>query len=158
MNGFDLSSFIQTYNIRGNGVKIIHDFVSKVGVMFQLEEEIGEGDIVFFDNTYDRNRDRKVNDPLTHIGIIQRIYPDQTIEFLHHMQGGIQTGYLNLKNPDRHQMGDRAINTFLRRRTRGDKKGTRYMASHLFASFGSLWLNRPSHKEIVALDLRPLIP
>lgn len=43
------------------------------------------GDLVFFDNTYDRNRNGAQDDSLTHIGIVQSIDPDGTVWFYHNL-------------------------------------------------------------------------
>ena len=58
------------------------------------------GDLVFFDNTYDRNGNGRRDDPLTHIGIVLDVDDDGTIAVAH---GGTSKGrtllYMNLYTP-----------------------------------------------------------
>ncbi len=52
------------------------------------------GDLVFFRNTYDRNRDGKLNDGLTHVGVVESVAADGTVSFVHRIHGGVKRGKL----------------------------------------------------------------
>lgn len=57
------------------------------------------GDLVFFSNTFDRNRDGRANDPLTHVGIVERVDADGTVTFVHRVRRGVLRYKLNLFRP-----------------------------------------------------------
>ena len=68
----------------------------------RLKKKPKAGDLVFFDNTWDKNRDGKINDPLTHAGIVVKVDSDSTVHFIHHTtHHGIIEDVLNLKNPSK---------------------------------------------------------
>jgi hypothetical protein len=98
------------------------------------------GDIVFFDNTYDANHNRRNDDPLSHIALVLEVFDDGTILMAH---GGSSQGrttlVMNLKEPAVHRRDDgREVNDYLRRATRRDKKGTKYLASELWRAFATV--------------------
>src|SRR5258708_12613964 len=59
------------------------------------------GDIVFFHETYDRNRDGKRNDGLTHVGVVDSVKADGSLTFVHRMRSGIARSRLSLRHPPR---------------------------------------------------------
>ncbi len=63
------------------------------------------GDVIFWDNTYDRNSDGIIgNDPNTHVGIVVQVEKDGTIHYLHENQfTGIVVERMNLYQPDVHR-------------------------------------------------------
>lgn len=67
------------------------------------------GDLVFFRETYDRNRDGKLNDGLTHVGVVEAVGPDGTVSFVHRINGGVKRGKLHAGAPK-----DRKHNDYLR--------------------------------------------
>ncbi|MFH1017760.1 MAG: NlpC/P60 family protein [Pseudomonadota bacterium] len=140
-NGIDVFRGATELDIRGNGVRILHEFVIKYGRIFH--DEAAPGDLVFFNNTYDRNRDRNLNDALTHIGIVSGVDSDGTVRFLHYMKGKVRKGVMNLQNPwlARDEEGNK-VNDYMRRRKRSDRRGTPHTAAGLFADFGSLLVLR----------------
>src|SRR5215831_1232841 len=68
-------------NSKGNGVRLIHNHVRQHG-MLHRGSIVSPGDLVFFDNTWDFNGDGKVNDPLTHVGVVERLEPDGIVIFI----------------------------------------------------------------------------
>jgi len=88
------------------------------------------GDLAFFHDTYDRNRDRKVNDPYSHVAIVEQVEGTQ-LTLVHRGGRGIARLRMDLSQP-----GQRAGNDYLRVRRRGDPPGTRYLAGELSAGFG----------------------
>ena len=47
------------------------------------------GDVVFFDNSYDRNRNDRLDDLLTHIAIVVSVDEDETVHMMHLGGSGI---------------------------------------------------------------------
>lgn len=88
-----------------------------------------EGDIVFFRETYDRNRDGKRNDGLTHVGVVASVDPDGEVTFVHRIRAGIARSRLSLRHPQR-----RALNDVLRRGTAASRP---YLAGELLTGFAS---------------------
>jgi probable lipoprotein NlpC len=117
-----------------NDVKIIYRYVQKYGQITKGDPEAG--DLVFFHNTYDKSRNGRLNDPLTHVGLVEKV-EGTTIHFIHHLGQSIIRSRMNLKNknlafdPD---SGTR-INHVLRR---AQGRHRAFMAAELFAGFGKL--------------------
>lgn len=97
------------------------------------------GDLAFFDNTYDRDRDGRWDDELTHVGVVMDIEEDGTVVIAH---AGTSKGRselrLNLEHPDVHVDSDgRVLNDYLRRPGRGDDDKSRYLAGQLWRSWAT---------------------
>lgn len=98
------------------------------------------GDIAFFDDTYDRNRNGRVDDPLSHVAVVESVDPDGTIHLVHVGSGSVGTFVMNLRHPsDRTDDAGKRMNDRLRVERRSDSPGTHYLASELSAGFGSFW-------------------
>ena len=132
-NGINLTN-IRTK--RGeNLVKGIYNFVKENGVLY-VKENPKPGDIVFFSNTYKRFG----KNPLSHAGIIESVHDDGTITFIHKSSSGIVRDKMNLGKPfkRRDPQSGEIINGYLRRKSRRDPPGTRYLAGALFETFGDV--------------------
>lgn len=100
-----------------------------------LRKRAQPGDIVFFEETYDRNRDGRRNDGLTHVGIAEEVLADGTVVFLHRGGKGVARSRFNLGAPSvRHADDGRLLNDYLRARTR---KLRAYTAGELWAGAAS---------------------
>ena len=120
-----------------NGVRIIHAHIRQWGT-FHQGPIVHPGDLVFFNNTWDFNRDGKVNDPLTHVGIVERLEPNGTIIFISRVADAIERYHMNLSLPHVHKTSDgRILNDYLRRRDAADPSNTGYLAGELFAQFAT---------------------
>ncbi len=99
------------------------------------------GDLVFFHNTIDRNRDGRWNDWHTLVGIVESIDSNQTISILIYRTDHIERISMNLKYPelDKNKKGQ-ILNSQLRP-NEGAQKGT---TSKLFAGFANLLGNATS--------------
>ena len=151
-NGIDLFAHAVSQNIRGNGVSLIYEYVLRAGVINPKEPKVG--DLIFFSNTYDRNKNRKNDDLFTHIGIIVKIRKDGTVAFLHRLnKSRAEIGFMNLNRPHRrtNQRGE-IINTYLRRKRPKDVKGTGYTAGALFESFGGVVKDFWRKPTLLSLD------
>lgn len=89
------------------------------------------GDLVFFDRTYDANRNGRVDDLLTHVAVIARVDDDGTVLMVHRGGIGIRRLRMNLSHPSAHRRGGKIINDFLRARGYGGKRSPR-LAGQLF--------------------------
>ncbi len=122
----------------GNGVGRIFTHVVEHG-RIHYGPTVHPGDLVFFHNTWDFNRDGLPNDPLTHVGVVEKVDLDGTVVFVSSVSAGIKRYRMNLKHPDTHKTADgRVLNDFLRRKHMSDTRGTYYLAGRLFAAFGTL--------------------
>jgi hypothetical protein len=90
------------------------------------------GDLVFFHDTYDRNRDGKLNDEWTHVALVEAVDGDQ-VWFLHRGGRGILRLRMNLAHPH-----DEALNDPVRARRGDDPPGTRYLSGELFSAYGAV--------------------
>jgi peptidoglycan DL-endopeptidase CwlO len=125
-----------------NDVSIIYRWVNETGSLRKSHPL--PGDLVFFDDTYDRNRDRKENDPLSHVGVVEEVMPDGTVTFVHHVGGGILRYRLNLDDPHttrNPKTGDR-LNHVLRRQNGNIEMAT---TAELFVAFGTIIINEQSY-------------
>jgi hypothetical protein len=120
-----------------NGVRLIHAHIRHQGT-FHQGPVVHPGDLVFFDNTWDFNGDGKVNDPLTHIGIVERQEPDGTVIFISRVAGAVERYHMNLALPHVHKNAEgRILNDYLRRKDVSDPANTGYLTGELFAQFAT---------------------
>lgn len=122
---------------RGSLVAGLYRMVAELGTLFKSELEPLPGDLIFWNNTYDRNRNGKLDDPLTHVGVVEQVLADGTIVFLHRGAHGVARGRMNLTAPSSARTAQGGeLNAPLRVKRGRDPKGTRYLASELFEGFG----------------------
>lgn len=101
------------------------------------------GDLIFFDNTYDANRNRKWDDELTHIGIVSGFGKHDTIFYIHYASGKVKEDRINLKYPNTYAFRQKegklyVINSHLRiNRGEGYSK-KEYLSSSFFRCFGRI--------------------
>ncbi len=141
--GIDLARRFQRYG--GNGVKRLYRTLEDLQLLYHTTRPV-PGDLIFWDNTYDRNGDGQWNDPLTHVGMVVRVSRDGLIEFVHlNYNRGILIEYLNLLDPDTHQVKERGVarlvNSPLRLQKAGRPHPDRWLASHLYRRFGKAYLS-----------------
>ena len=129
--GFDLKS---ESHQEMNDVARLHALVKEQGSLRNHAPRIG--DLIFFDNTYDKNHDGKLNDKLSHIGVVEKIEPDGTILFVHRIHTGIVRFRMNLQSPKalRNKKGERQNHRLVRARDGAPAK----TAAELFSGFGTL--------------------
>jgi hypothetical protein len=89
------------------------------------------GDLAFFRDTYDRDRDGRVDDGITHVALVEAV--DGARVTLLHRGGRVQRMRMDLAAP-----ADPDQNDPVRIRRRRDVPGTRYLAGQLFVAFGAL--------------------
>lgn len=122
----------------GNGVGRIYTHVLQNG-RIHYGPTVHPGDLVFFHNTWDFNHDGFPNDPLTHVGVVEKVDPDGTVLFVSWVSSGVKRYRMNLQRPDVHKTAQgRVLNDYLRRKGSNDPKTTRYLTGQLFAAFGTV--------------------
>lgn len=124
-----------------NGVAAIYRKARSLG---SLHARPRPGDLVFFRETYDRNRDGRRNDGLTHIGVVERVERDGTVTFVHRAGGGVKRAKLHLRKPAlRRDAKGRVLNDYLRR---SEKTVRPRLAGELLAGFATVdqrWFTSP---------------
>lgn len=99
----------------------------------RITEKPQPGDLVFFDYTYDKNRNGKVDDPLTHVGVVSSI-DDGVLIVVHRSSRGITRLHVTPSNPGVHKQGKTVLNDYLRQPGYGPKNGKR-LAGQLLRGF-----------------------
>jgi hypothetical protein len=104
------------------------------------EETPRVGDLVFFDNTWDRDRNGRWDDPLTHVAVVIDIEPDATVVFAHSgTRAGRTVGRMNLYEPHLHRDPDGTVrNVYLRESDARDPSTAGYLAGELWVAFASV--------------------
>lgn len=97
--GYDLQKEFPRYT--GNGVLRLYNSLKDHAALAPLAA-LKPGDIVFWENTYDRNGDGKLyNDGITHAGMVVSVDDDGTVAYLHEsVTRGVVISYLNTLHPD----------------------------------------------------------
>jgi len=117
-----------------SGVAAIWRYAQRHGSLHR--EKPRPGDIVFFNETYDRNRDGRENDGLTHVGIVDRVDADGTVLVIHRVARGVVTYRMNVERArERADARGHVLNDWLR--AGKDAK----LAGELFAGYGTLARN-----------------
>jgi hypothetical protein len=134
--GIDLVSPLSRYS--GNGVKRLHSYLNDLNLLYTPRLP-APGDIVFWDDTYDRNGDGLVNDSFTHAGVIISVNENGTVKYVHYnYRRGIVIERMNLHRPHVHtekRNGKRVIiNSPMR--MRGAPEYDKTLASELIRNFG----------------------
>jgi cell wall-associated NlpC family hydrolase len=132
--GLDLRGAMQRAapNERG-GAKAAWAAARAEGTSFGPDERPEPGDLVYWHDTYDRNRNRKADDPFTHVGIVERV-EDGTVHFIHRGHRGVARGVMTLGHPHEATGADgRRLNSQLRSRSHPVKHGG--LAAELLAGY-----------------------
>jgi hypothetical protein len=96
------------------------------------------GDLVFFDDTWDRNGNGRMDDPFTHLGLVEWVDAEGTVTFLHRAGAGVVRGHLALDRPDTFRAANGAeLNAPLRVRVSKDDRAPA-LAGELFVGFGRI--------------------
>ena len=108
--------------------------------VFHKRKRPRPGDVAFFDNTHDRNGNRRLDDKLTHVAVVEKVADDGTITMVHKGGSGVTRIVMNLRHRRlaTDESGEK-INSHLRGKTSKDRKRTRYLAGELWRGFASMW-------------------
>ncbi len=104
------------------------------------EKQPFAGDVVFFDNTYDRNRNGQRDDPLSHVAVVQSVDEDGTIQMVHKSNRGVLLFSMNLHRPGQHKdSAGKVLNDFLRSGSSSRTTDGPVLAGQLWRAFASFW-------------------
>jgi hypothetical protein len=117
-----------------NGVTHIYRAVRRKGALHRAKPR--PGDLVFFRETYDRDRDGRRDDGLTHVGVVEHVSDGGLVTFIHRGGKGIARSRMHLRFPATHRArtGRVVLNDYLRRASGGHRA---YVTGELFAGFAS---------------------
>lgn len=118
-----------------NGVTAMWRFAGRHGRVFEGGRPL-PGDLVFFKETYDLNRDGQRNDGLTHVGLVEDVEADGTVLIIHRVARGVVRYRMNLAHPTHLRGADgKRLNDWLRTEAPGSKPR---LTAELFAGFATL--------------------
>ena len=139
---YDCSGFVMAVyaeaDIPINGsTKMLYELSKEKGVLHRRKIP-NVGEVVFFDNSHDRNKNGKRDDDLTHIAVVEKVDSDGTITLIHLGGSGIVRTYMNLRRADVHKSPEgKVLNSYLRVANRKDP-GPR-LTGELWRAFGALY-------------------
>lgn len=137
VTGVDLMSSVDD-GPGANGVAMIRRFNDRFG-KHHVSYFPSPGDLAYFDNTYDMNRNGRIDDPLSHVGIVDSVDADGTIYIIHLSGRGIVRDPMNLLRPDvRTDERGKTLNGWLRVATRKDPADMPRLMGQLFSGFSTV--------------------
>ena len=138
--GIDLARPLLDYS--GNGVKRLYQYLEDNQVLLETKDPEA-GDIIFWDNTYDRDGDAQADDFLTHTGMVVAVEEDGTVHYIHHnYRKGVVFARMNLYRPDVYteEVEGRPVIINSPMRMKGSPEYDKWLASELTRSFGRAWM------------------
>ena len=118
----------------GNGVTRIYKDLEDRKLLYSTKFP-SPGDIIFWDDTYDKNGDGKWNDPFTHMGMVVDVNANGQIDYIHlNYRKGIVIERMNLEKRDIYQEAGMIVNSPMR--MKGQVKTPLWLSSHLVRVFG----------------------
>ena len=126
-----------------NAVTAIYRFAQKYGRIYTSGRPV-PGDLVFYRDTYDLNRDGRENDGLTHIGVVDKVDDDGTVHVIHRVHDGVRNYKMNLsylgqsKSPE-----GRTVNDWLRL---AGRTGKAQLTSELFMAYATVLPIEPKYE------------
>jgi hypothetical protein len=106
------------------------------GVVFGGGEWPAPGDLVFWHDTYDRNRNGRADDRFTHVGVVEYVV-DGTVVFVHRGGRAVARGAMNPDRPREASAGGVVLNSAIRARN-ARLDGVPVLAGALFAAYGRI--------------------
>ncbi|MBN1798808.1 MAG: hypothetical protein JW822_09525 [Spirochaetales bacterium] len=136
--GIDLIKGYSKYS--GGGVTSLYTYLKANNLIYRTKNP-RIGDIIFWNNTVDKDGDGKMDDGLTHVGMVVAVKEDGTIDYVHNdYKQGIVIAQMNLKKPD--IMGEIIggtwimINTPVRIKVRGQEHPDMLLSGQLCSWLG----------------------
>ena len=133
--GIDL--FSERYHYpKANGVRLIR-MKGLTSSASTSSTTVAVGDLVIFDNTYDRNKNGRLDDRDTHAAIVVGFEDAETAVIYHRVRSGHKIGRLNLKEKNRvfSSKGRHRLNNVLRRVAKKDRAKVPRLTGQLFATY-----------------------
>jgi len=128
----------------GNGVTRLYRSLESQELIYRTLLP-APGDVIFWDNTYDRNQDGRWNDPLTHVGMVIEAHDDGSVAYVHlNYHKGIVIEHMNLRDPEVNQKLVRGeiqvVNSPMRLQEQGKPHPSKWLSGQLYRSFGMGYL------------------
>jgi cell wall-associated NlpC family hydrolase len=127
-----------------NGVTALYRYALNHGRVYNGGRPV-PGDLVFFRETYDQNRDGRRNNGLTHVGLVDRVDADGTVTVIHRVKRGVVRYRMNLSKPRvaKDPSSGKILNDTLRAPS---PAGSFALTGQLFVAYASVL---PSPKPVV---------
>ena len=122
----------------GTGVVRLYRILEERGLLYNTKQP-AVGDIIFWDNTYDRNGDGMLNDKLTHAGMVITSYGDGRVEYVHyHYSKGIVIENMDLNRPDLYteDIDGKTVIVNAPIKMKGVEKEGSWLSGQLYNAFG----------------------
>lgn len=134
--GLDLASLAAKAK-GANGVSRIYDVLSRAGLLLPKDARPRIGDIIFWDDTYDKNENGKADDPLTHAGIVVSVGNDGQFSYVHYRYDkGVVEERMNLDAPAiKDDLKGARLNSNMR--IKSWRPDARYLAGELYKTGGA---------------------
>lgn len=122
-----------------SGVEAAFHAMERFGTVSRDASWPAPGDLVFFDDTYDRNGNGVPDDPLTHVGVVEWV-EDGTVVFMHRGGRAVARAAMTPGAPAVAASGERVLNSPLRDKRAAASRAWRpdVLAGALFAAYGRL--------------------
>jgi hypothetical protein len=119
-----------------NGVTSLYRYAQARGRIFSSGVPT-PGDLVFFRDTYDQNRDGVIDDGLTHVALVESVSADGTVSIIHRVRRGVMRYRMNLGHSEMHTdpRTGQTLNDYLRGSTGTERP---VLTAQLFVAFASL--------------------
>ncbi|MBF5043997.1 CHAP domain-containing protein [Aggregicoccus sp. 17bor-14] len=119
-----------------NGVTALYRYAQVHGRIFTGGRPL-PGDLVFFRDTYDQNRDGRRNDGLTHVGLVEDVSAAGTVTVIHRVSSGVVRYRMNLARPQlrKDPRTGEVLNDLLRSPGRGRPQA---LTGQLFAAYATV--------------------
>ena len=131
-----------------NGVAIIYH-AYKNQSWADIARKPRTGDLIVFNNTYDKNKNKRWDDPLTHVAIVTGIEENGTVVMIHHVNSGIRRYRMNFDKRNISIENGVRYNNALRVRPASDPDRTKYLTSNLFYRYIDVIGNSPTSSAMV---------
>ena len=136
--GIDLQSCYPAYT--GNGVTRIYRWLDDEQLLYRPDDP-APGDIIFWDNSYDKNGNGLADDELTHVGMVVSVDEAGLVTYVHHdyLSGVI---FANMYPPD---PSNRSLNSGMRIQSLGPTPDGGITAGDLYRKAGRGWQLPPQY-------------
>jgi len=137
--GVDLWEIMAPYS--GNGVKRLFFALNDRKLVNRSPYPV-PGDLVFWDNTWDKNGNGKFDDYYTHVGLVVSSDDEGNIEYFHHhISLGFVIENMNLNKPNVHRdtIDGKSVVINSGMRVADSTRSSAWLADELCRGFGQAW-------------------
>jgi hypothetical protein len=140
---YDCSGLVEaSYSAGGFAItgitNTLYDLADKRKVLHKKKKP-APGDVAFFHDTYDKNKNGKKDDGITHVALVEKVDVDGTIHLIHLGGSGVTRIFMNLNQRGLHKVEHGKVwNSYIRYRTSKTDRSPR-LSGELWVSFASLW-------------------